>query len=634
MTQFRIRHPDLDREDNYLSDLEDNEDYGCGVHSHDKAAHSGDVKEWLQRHGNQNPSTGALVPKVGLWVQEPLAWPRRQWNSDMHERVYQVLSDLARGRPILASLGPIDGVREEADPDFQAIINLTRSPEWRRSAFVQQLYPATKGRVANRQSHGIEAGWVAGYLALHMGLNPWRAVAAAIAHDIGHPSFAHGGESALRQVLSTVSNDHGSGFEHGHNGFRVVMRPHIGFTPEAADAVGQHTWSLPAGLTAEAALVSIADRIAYISSDLRDLLNVGVMQWEHVYDLTPKVFQLAKISKADFNSLGARLGPDGIADAVKRALTEDVMTQFWKTNEIGFTAFGAAALTELRSFIPDQTFRAPKHKAWEAAQYTAALKLLELDIKDLRKKGLSDNDATVEGGNRFTARTDAEAYDVLEQRGYKAAAKLRQGPPTKEAVVQFINRPGKRPDLRPLAPLAYLLPPLTVTDRNGRKADVSVPDAVMALRVVDHIPEGQTRPLAAVPDQSGDGKQMLIEIPGRNCPTQPAFVAQLRAGLVASVTEAIQRQRVMNRFQSSAVRDEDFIRGVDRLVNLQKEATMELLIARSGEHGVSAAEVDLTADDLVDVAVKACTSYANEHFAKDRPVETRTETSRSLYASA
>src|ERR1051326_5527117 len=72
----------------------------------------------------------------------------------------------------------------------------------------------------NRLTHTIEVAQIARTLASVLQLDEDLTEALALAHDIGHPPFAHAGEEAL----DTQTQRLGEGFDHNLHALRIVDR--------------------------------------------------------------------------------------------------------------------------------------------------------------------------------------------------------------------------------------------------------------------------------------------------------------------------------------------------------------------------------------------------------------------------
>jgi len=136
-----------------------------------------------------------------------------------------------------------------------------------------------------RMTHTLEVALIARTLGRALRLNEDLIEAIALAHDLGHSPFGHGGETVLNELMV----EHG-GFEHNRQSLRVVdylEHPYPDFrglnlTRVVRECIARHetAYDTPAcpdfsdDLQAPLAgqVVDAADEIAYTSADLEDAL--------------------------------------------------------------------------------------------------------------------------------------------------------------------------------------------------------------------------------------------------------------------------------------------------------------------------------------------------------------------------
>jgi dGTPase len=189
--------------------------------------------------------------------------------------------------------------------DRDRIIHATA---FRRLTYKTQVFVFHEGdHYRTRLTHSLEVAQIARAIARMLALDEDLAEALALAHDLGHPPFAHAGERALAQAMAPYG-----GFDHNAQSFAVVTRlerKYAGFdglnlTLATLEGLAKHNGPLAgahprgeamlraavarAGLTAslqldafapaEAQAAAVADDIAYSSHDLDDGLRAGLIR--------------------------------------------------------------------------------------------------------------------------------------------------------------------------------------------------------------------------------------------------------------------------------------------------------------------------------------------------------------------
>ncbi len=201
---------------------------------------------------------------------------------------------LARLRfPVSASRGrrypePPHAYRNEFQRDRDRIVH---SRAFRRLENKTQVFTAgLSDHFRNRLTHTIEVSQIARTAASTLGLDEDLTEALALAHDIGHPPFAHAGEEELDRQMGRFRE----GFDHNLHALRIVESfeqryarfPGLNVTFEVREGIVKHSRDLPAdcdqelreylpGLRPplEAQLIDLADEIAYDTADLDDAFS-------------------------------------------------------------------------------------------------------------------------------------------------------------------------------------------------------------------------------------------------------------------------------------------------------------------------------------------------------------------------
>jgi dGTPase len=213
----------------------------------------------------------------------------------------------------------------------------------------------------SRLTHTLEVTQTARTLARALGLNADLAEALALAHDIGHPPFGHAGEKALDHALQA----HGLSFDHNLHALRIVtwfeerstayrglnltLAVREGIVKHSRDYSAQNhpelaEYFLESRPPLEAQLIDLADEIAYLTADLDDGLESGILTLDQVRDGVP-LFRT-------FDDKVVRKYPDArpklrINEALRRILNA-LVTDLLNEVRTRVPALGATTLEEIR----------------------------------------------------------------------------------------------------------------------------------------------------------------------------------------------------------------------------------------------------------------------------------------------
>jgi dGTPase len=151
----------------------------------------------------------------------------------------------------------------------------------------------------SRLTHTMEVAQIARTVAATLGLNQDLVEALALVHDIGHPPFGHAGERALDDALRA----HGLRFDHnlhalriveyfeqryaGFRGLNLTLGVREGIVKHSHDySASEHPELAPYLLTQqpplEAQIIDLADEVAYLTADLDDGMEAGLLRVESV----------------------------------------------------------------------------------------------------------------------------------------------------------------------------------------------------------------------------------------------------------------------------------------------------------------------------------------------------------------
>ena len=169
----------------------------------------------------------------------------------------------------------------------------------------------------NRLTHTIEVSQVARTVAAALQLNEEYTETLALAHDLGHPPFAHVGERELNKQMERF----GASFEHNRHALRIVdvlERRYARFdglnlTDEIREGIIKHSRELALDCEPdlqdllpgvrpplEAQLLDLADEIAYNTADIDDAFCAKIFTMEQIGEAIPIFAELAEAADTQF----------------------------------------------------------------------------------------------------------------------------------------------------------------------------------------------------------------------------------------------------------------------------------------------------------------------------------------------
>lgn len=173
----------------------------------------------------------------------------------------------------------------------------------------QVFTPGLSDHFRNRLTHTIEVSQIARTVARALGLNEELTEALALAHDIGHPPFAHAGETELDRQMRRF----GARFDHNLHALRIVESfeqryarfPGLNLTFEVREGIVKHSREIQPGSEPEleeylpglrppleAQLIDLADEIAYNTADLDDAHSAGLIRIDEIGRAVPLFAEL------------------------------------------------------------------------------------------------------------------------------------------------------------------------------------------------------------------------------------------------------------------------------------------------------------------------------------------------------
>jgi dGTPase len=213
----------------------------------------------------------------------------------------------------------------------------------------------------SRLTHTLEVTQIARTLAGALGLNVELAEALALVHDIGHPPFGHAGEKALDHALRA----HGLSFDHNLHALRIVtwfeeryasfrglnltLAVREGIIKHSRDySLQQHPelaeYFLDQFPPLEAQLIDLADEIAYLTADLDDGLDSGILTLAQVRAGVPLFRRFHDAAVELYPSATQKLSVNEALKRVLNALVSDLLS----ATRARVAALGATTLADIR----------------------------------------------------------------------------------------------------------------------------------------------------------------------------------------------------------------------------------------------------------------------------------------------
>jgi dGTPase len=187
----------------------------------------------------------------------------------------------------------------------------------RLEAKTQVFTPGLSDHFRNRLTHTIEVAQIARTLANVLQLDEDLTEALALAHDIGHPPFAHAGEEALNGEMKRF----GERFDHNLHALRIVESfeqryarfPGLNLSFEVREGIVKHSRDFEVGEGAqldaylpglrpplEAQLIDPADEVAYNTADLDDAWSAGLIGAQDVAEAVPQYREIHEAVETQF----------------------------------------------------------------------------------------------------------------------------------------------------------------------------------------------------------------------------------------------------------------------------------------------------------------------------------------------
>ncbi len=202
---------------------------------------------------------------------------------------------------------------------------------------------------------------IARCVAESLGLNQDLAETLALVHDIGHPPFGHAGERALDECLKR----HGLRFDHNLHALRIVEHfeqryaAHRGLnlTLGVREGIIKHSrdysadqypdlscYMLGKRPPLEAQIIDLADEIAYLTADLDDGVESGLLDIEHIRGNVDILAHSYAQVEREHPGIEAKFLFNEALQLMQNVLTDDLIATTIKNTR----AIGATSLKEVR----------------------------------------------------------------------------------------------------------------------------------------------------------------------------------------------------------------------------------------------------------------------------------------------
>jgi dGTPase len=232
----------------------------------------------------------------------------------------------------------------------------------RRLAGKTQVFtPRYSDHFRSRLTHTIEVVQIARDVACALGLNEDLAETLALVHDIGHPPFGHAGERALDKCLQR----HGLRFDHNLHALRIVEHfeqryaAHRGLnlTLGVREGIIKHSrdykpaehptlesYFLGERPPLEAQLIDLADEIAYLTADLDDGVESGLLDIGHIREHVSILRRCYTAVEKEHAGIEEKYLFNEALQLMQHALTDDLIATTIRNAE----AIGAESLEAIR----------------------------------------------------------------------------------------------------------------------------------------------------------------------------------------------------------------------------------------------------------------------------------------------
>jgi dGTPase len=254
---------------------------------------------------------------------------------------------------------PLRSARTPFQRDRERIV---QARAFRRLAGKTQVFTSrASDHFRSRLTHTMEVAQIARAVAATLGLNEDLAETLALVHDIGHPPFGHAGERALDRCLQR----HGRRFDHNvhalrivehfeqryaaHRGLNLTLGVREGIIKHSRDySLEQHPelaeYLLDERPPLEAQLIDLADEIAYLTADLDDGVESGLLEIGHIREHVDILGRCYRQVERQHSGVDEKFLFNEALQLMQNILTDDLM----ETTARNVLAIGAECLADVR----------------------------------------------------------------------------------------------------------------------------------------------------------------------------------------------------------------------------------------------------------------------------------------------
>jgi len=255
---------------------------------------------------------------------------------------------------------PARSLRTPFQRDRERIV---QARAFRRLAGKTQVFTSrASDHFRSRLTHTMEVAQIARLCATALGLNEDLAETLALVHDIGHPPFGHAGERALDRCL----RDHGRRFDHNlhalrivehfeqryaaHRGLNLTLGVREGIIKHSRDySVAEYPelaeYMLDQRPPLEAQLIDLADEIAYLTADLDDGVESGLLAIGHIRENVEILARCYRAVERQHAGVEEKYLFNEALQLMQNTLTDDLIATTKKNVE----AIGAETLADIRA---------------------------------------------------------------------------------------------------------------------------------------------------------------------------------------------------------------------------------------------------------------------------------------------